>query len=81
MATRIYDTPPRYVKGHSIVLALNVLACFSIMFCAWWMTYLNKKKDRVEAEYAERGEVHPHLAESLTLEDLQDRHISFRYIV
>ncbi|KAH8699107.1 major facilitator superfamily domain-containing protein [Talaromyces proteolyticus] len=81
MATRIYDTPPRYVKGHSIVLALNVLAGFSIVFCTWWMRRLNQKKDQIVAEYVERGEVHPHVAENLTLEDLQDRHILFRYIV
>jgi hypothetical protein len=81
MATRIYDNPPRYVKGHSIVLAFNVLAWFCIVFCALWMRYLNRKKDRIESEYTERGEVHPHNGGQLTLEDLQDNHISFRYIV
>jgi hypothetical protein len=81
MATRIYDNPPRYLKGHSIVLSFNVLAWFCIVFCALWMRYLNRKKDRSESEYIERGEDHPHNAGRLTLEDLQDNHISFRYIV
>ncbi len=81
MGTRIYDTPPRFIKGHSVVLGFNLLAivcCFSVYL---YMRWQNRKRDRIERELAERGEIHPHIAEQLTLEHVQDYHISFRYVL
>ena len=80
MGTRIYNTPPRYIKGHSIVLAFNVVAAITAILTMLWMIRKNKKKDRVQREYSERGEVHPHIVHEATLGDVQDDHISFRYI-
>lgn len=81
MGTRIYNKPPRFIKGHSVVLALNVLAVVCIVALYWWMKRQNRIKDRIEQEYAERGETHPHFAQHLMLEDVQDQHISFRYVL
>lgn len=81
MGSRIYDTPPRFTKGHSVVLALNALAMINAAAAYWWMRRMNRIKDRTEREYAERGEVHPHIAHGLTLEHVQDQHISFRYVL
>jgi hypothetical protein len=81
MGTRIYTNPPRFVKGHSVVLSLNAVALLSSITAYFVMSYRNKKKDRIQAEYAVRGELHPHIATNATLEEVYDEHISFRYIL
>jgi hypothetical protein len=81
MGTRIYDSPPRFIKGHSVVLGLNLLALVNVILVFWWMRRQNRIKDRVLQEYADRGEVHPHVAQQLTLEDVYDQHVSFRYVL
>lgn len=79
MGTNVYADPPKYIKGHSIVLAFMVLALCNAAGLIFWMRYSNKKKDRVEREFAERGDVHPHVSRSL--EEEYDYHVSFRYIL
>ena len=79
LGTHVYTDPPRYVKGHSVVLAILLLALLSTVFLLVWMNYLNKKKDGTEAEYQERNELHPHASKSL--EEAYDFHVSFRYIL
>jgi hypothetical protein len=81
MGTRIYDTPPRYIKGHSVVLALNAVGCLCIIAVYFWMRHINNKKERLEREYAERGETHPHIAQNKSLEEVGEMHISFRYVL
>lgn len=81
MGTRIYNTPPLYVKGHSIVLSLNFLACFTTFAAYLYMGRMNKQKERLEMEYADRGEVHPHIASNTTLEEAGEAHIAFRYLL
>ena len=81
MGTRIYTNPPRFFKGHSIVLAFNVIAGIGTLLNAFWMRRENRRKDCIEHEYAERNLLHPHIVDNATLEDVQDQHISFRYIV
>lgn len=81
MGTRIYTDPPRFIKGHSIVLAVTTAAAASTVVNYFWMRSQNRKKDVIEREYSERNEVHPHIASNASLEDLQDQHISFRYIL
>ncbi|KAK5381971.1 hypothetical protein LTR20_007951 [Exophiala xenobiotica] len=79
MGTRIYDNPPRFIKGHATVLSLNVLACGTVLAAYFYMKGINKKKERIEKEYAERGEVHPHIAHGTTLDEVGEDHIGFRY--
>lgn len=77
MGSNIYVNGPRYVKGHSVVLAF---AAFAIVDSAILMVVfrrMNKKRDETLEEYASRGEVHPHSNRSL--EDELDFHINFRY--
>jgi hypothetical protein len=81
MGTRVYTDPPRFIKGHSIVLAVTAAAATSTMINYFWMRSQNRKKEAIEKEYTERNEIHPHIATNATLEDLQDQHISFRYIL
>lgn len=81
MGSRIYTDAPRFIKGHSIVLAFNVLGAISVVLNSLWMRHLNKQKDQIEREYAERRERHPHIAANATLEDVQDQHIYFRYVL
>ena len=79
MGTHVYTDPPRYIKGHSVVLGLMLFALLNAVALLLWMKHLNQKKERVDNEYRERGELHPHLSRSL--EEEYDFHQSFRYIL
>ncbi|KAH8808685.1 major facilitator superfamily domain-containing protein [Xylogone sp. PMI_703] len=79
MGTHIYNGAPRYIKGHSIVLAFQLFGLLNAIGVMLWMRHLNAKKDRVEAEYLERGVPHPLASQSL--EEAYDYHPSFRYIL
>ena len=81
MGSRIYTHPPRFVKGHATVLSLNIVALFCACALYFWMGYLNKKKELIQADYVARGELHPHIATNATLEEVGDEHISFKYIL
>lgn len=77
MGPHVYTNAPRFVKGHSIVIGFT---CSSILMasCAYlYMAAENKRRDKIEQEFHERGETHPDM--NKTLEQLCDRHISFRY--
>jgi hypothetical protein len=69
----VYTDPPKYVKGHSIVLAFTGLALCNMAGLMLWMRYSNKRKERVERELAERSEMHPHVGRSL--EEVYDYHV------
>ncbi|KAF3934705.1 hypothetical protein ABW20_dc0105747 [Dactylellina cionopaga] len=77
MGTKLYKYPPRYIQGHSIMLAFLVFATLNGCALWWWMAYSNRKKDRILEEYARRNEIHPHAEKSL--EEVYDYHIYFRY--
>ncbi|OAL33794.1 hypothetical protein AYO20_06970 [Fonsecaea nubica] len=79
LGSHIYTDPPQYIKGHSIALAFEVLALMSAVFCWFWMRWLNNKKDREALEHAAAGTTDPNLHK--TLEDVQDYHPSFQYIL
>jgi hypothetical protein len=79
MGTHIYDSPPRFVKGHSIVLGFLAVGIFSTSYVWWWMRHQNALRDRIAQEYADRGEVDPDASKSL--EEICDFHPYFRYIV
>jgi hypothetical protein len=79
MGSNIYTDKPRYIKGHSIVLAFILFAICNALALIFWMRYLNKRKDRILADYATRGETHPHIGRSL--EEEFDNHINFHYII
>lgn len=77
MGANIYDNGPRYVKGHATAMSFSFL---SIGIAAVLMVVFrrrNKKRDEILADYASRGEVHPHMNRSL--EEEKDFHINFRY--
>ncbi len=79
MGSNVYKDKPRYIKGHSIVLAFLLFAIANATALVFWMRYQNRKRDRMLAEYADRGEIHPHVGRSL--EEEFDAHINFRYII
>ncbi|KAG9773414.1 hypothetical protein KCU88_g5793, partial [Aureobasidium melanogenum] len=78
MGTRIYTNPPRYLGGHGTVLGVFTLGAVNVAAAYFWMRYQNNKKERILNDYAHRGQIHPHIAEMRTLEQLEDDHISFR---
>lgn len=61
------------------MLSLNALAFLCIVAAYFYMRRLNRKKEQLEKDYADRGEVHPHIANHMTLEETGESHISFRY--
>ena len=77
--TQIFNNPPRFIMGHSIVLAMNVLSLITVVVVYFMMRGSNKRKDRLLAEYEARGEVHPHVY--CSLEEVYDEHILFRYVL
>jgi hypothetical protein len=79
MGTHIYDNPPRFVKGHSVILGILVVGIISTSYIWWWMRRQNMLKDQTAQEYADRAEVNPDASKSL--EDICDFHPNFRYII
>ena len=79
MGTHIYTKPPRFVKGHAIVLGFLLFGAICTATLTCLMRYLNKHKEAELQRYASRGEPHPHLERSL--EEAGDDHLSFRYIL
>lgn len=79
MGTHIYNGPPKFTKGHAIVLAFQLFGVLNAILAMLWMRHLNAKKDKEEAEYLDRGVPHP-LADR-SLEEEYDFHPSFRYIL
>ena len=77
--THLYTDPPRYIKGHSIMLALCVISMSAAGANMYSFARANKQKEQIQRDYLERGEVHPHMGK--TLEEVQDDHIAFRYIL
>lgn len=77
-ASHVYTDPPQYVKGHSTLLALQVMA-FGCATANWlWMKRQNRLRDEDARHYAEAGTRHPDAGK--TFEDLQDFHPDFRYV-
>ena len=61
------------------MLALIVVAMSAACVNMYMFAHGNIRRDQIQREYLERGEIHPHNGK--TLEEVQDDHISFRYIV
>ncbi|KAJ9640875.1 hypothetical protein H2204_003164 [Knufia peltigerae] len=81
MGTRIYTSPPHYYGGHGTVLGIYVFSAMNVTAAYLWMRHQNNKKQQIIAEYDQRGEIHPHIAQNKTLYELQEEHISFRYVL
>ncbi|KAK4893997.1 hypothetical protein LTR27_007803 [Elasticomyces elasticus] len=79
VGSHVYDKPPRFVKGHSVVLGMLAMAFVVVSIMIWSMRRTNLKRDTELQDYAARHEVHSHSMK--TLEDVQDFHVSFRYIL
>jgi hypothetical protein len=79
MASHIYTDPPRYLKGHGICLAFQVLGFLSTCVLWIWMRNLNQKKDQEAEDHRTAGTVDP--KSSLSLEEVYDYHPNFRYML
>jgi tellurite resistance protein TehA-like permease len=79
MGTHVYTTPPRFVKGHAVVLGFLLFGVICAFTLICLMKYLNKHKEAKLQLYVSRGELNPHAERSL--EEEGDKHLSFRYIL
>ena len=79
LGTKIYTNPPRFIKGHAIVLGFQVIALLSSIGLYFWLKRLNKVKNEAELERVRTGESHPDMQKSL--EQAYDYHPMFRYIL
>ncbi|KAL7901868.1 MFS general substrate transporter [Trichoderma sp. SZMC 28014] len=79
MGSYVYDSPPRFIKGHAIVLGFLLTAILMCVFLTWWMRRENARKEVELGKHESEGTVHPHKTRSL--EEEQDRHVDFRYVL
>jgi MFS family permease len=79
VGAQIYTTPPRFFKGHGILLAFVVVAMCSTVAARATMARANKRRDEELREYEQRGEVHPDQAKSY--EETCDYHVAFKYTI
>lgn len=77
IATQIYDNPPRYFKGHGVLLGINVVGALSAAICYFMMKRENAKRDQTARDWELRGEENPENCK--TYEELCDYHPQFRY--
>lgn len=77
IATQIYDTPPRFLKGHGIVLGLVGVSTGCAIALYFHLRFENEKRDAVAKDLADRGEIHPLASKSL--EEVYDFHPDVRY--
>lgn len=81
IGTHIYIDPPRYITGHAVVLGFLAMSAISAIILMVLFSRANAKKSVVEQEHRDRNDLdlHPHISQ--TLEDVQDDHVFFRYIL
>lgn len=79
LGTKIYNTPPRFLKGHAILIGVQALGLASGLAKYWIMRRSNRRKDAEKLEYESRGEPVPGIERSL--EELNDKHPAFRYVL
>ncbi|KIW35543.1 uncharacterized protein PV07_02233 [Cladophialophora immunda] len=68
IATQVYDTPPRYYKGHGITMALCVVAMVAVVVMYFIMKRANAQRDAKARELEANGEIDPRMEQDF--EDL-----------
>ncbi|RFU80358.1 hypothetical protein TARUN_1824 [Trichoderma arundinaceum] len=79
MASHIYTDSPRYLKGHAICLAFQIVAILSTITLWLLMRHLNMKRDEEAQQHQAAGTTDPR--SSLSLEEAYDYHPNFRYVL
>lgn len=79
MGTHVYTKPPRFVKGHAIVLGFLLIGLVSTSILIVAMRYLNKRKEAAIQQHLLDGESNPHAGR--TFEDEGDSHLNFKYVL
>lgn len=77
ISTQIYNQPPRFYKGHGILLGFNALAVVAALTLYALLKKENVRRDRIAEDYVRRMEPIP--GSERTYEELCDYHPNFRY--
>lgn len=77
IATQIYTTPPRFFKGHGVLLGLNFVGVLALLLNYYLMKIENARRDKAARDYERSGSENPD--NEKTYEELCDRHPQFRY--
>jgi hypothetical protein len=76
LGTKIFDKPPRFFKGHGILLGLLTVAAVAIVLKWWIMCQANAEKVELRREAGARGEA----VSGLEME-YSEKHPTFRYLL
>ena len=76
LGTKIYDKPPRFFKGHGILLGLQTLAAVCVLVKWYLMRTANKRKDALTRDYVASRDPIPQ-----TEEEYDESHLDFRYLL
>lgn len=77
IGTQIYDQPPRFFKGHGILLGFYMISLAGTTILYFWLKRENARKED-EAEMRRTGQA-PELVNIGDFEDLCDYHPDWRY--
>lgn len=74
LVSQVYDTPPRFLKGHGILLGLNVLGIAAALILYFWLRFQNHRREEecLNARNAQEWQ-------DKTFEELYDYHPMWRY--
>jgi MFS family permease len=79
IATQVYNKPPRFYKGHGVLLGLYTLALICTLVLYFWLKKQNRDRDAVAEILRDNGEQDPSAYK--TFEELYDYHPNWRYPV
>jgi hypothetical protein len=79
IGTEVYDQPPRFFKGHGVLLGLYMLAFVASIGLYVWLKAQNKQRDKMAAARIAAGEEDRPMDGEHSFEEMCDYHPDWRY--
>jgi hypothetical protein len=77
LGTEVYTKPPRFFKGHGVLLGIYFVGFVSTIILYFWLKKMNRERDAAAEQRKLNGEPEP----EGTYEELYDYHPNWRYIL